>query len=317
MKKLTLLLILALVGVWLLPAAQPALAEQVGLPNPVHEVSTRQEAEEAGGEFFFLPPLPEGAQDIAYSWIDGTPVIVQASFLWENNRFLVRGAATDSLEDITGMYYDWTFDHPLRIGVFPGRVQFNEDGQGVILWYDVLQNSTYSASMSEGATLQTLMSLGNAMAEWQQEEAPEIAGDETDSQLLAGLGWAEKSDREAVAKALGFELDASGGAGNVRYYLYPLNGADYRAAVRFELDGVEGCLWAGRSDGLTDVSDIAVPVPMWEASDLGPSEAILAYNPGGEGRIIWFNGETGISYTMALVKGASPEKLVEVAGKIL
>ena len=56
---------------------------------------------------------------------------------------------------------------------------------------------------------------------------------------------------------------------------------------------------------------------MWEASDLGPSEAILAYNPGGEGRIIWFNGETGISYTMALVKGASPEKLVEVAGKII
>ena len=156
MRTLRILLILALIASMLTPAA---LAGMTGLPNPIHE-TTREEAEKAAGEDFFLPPLPEGVEKADYSYIDAPPddpegrVIAQAMFDCGGVRCLLRGALTDELEDFSGKYYDWTFDRGMRIGVFHGRVMFVGGGPGLAQWYDILQNATYSVSIDEGATLE-------------------------------------------------------------------------------------------------------------------------------------------------------------------
>ena len=319
MKTLRILLVLSLAAALLAPAA---LAEQAGLPNPIHE-ATRQEAEQAVGEFFYLPPLPDGVRDASYSYIDapaGDPqgaVIAQAMFNFLGTRCVLRGVPSSELQDISGMYHDWTFDRGMRIGVFHGRVMYVEGGPGVAQWYDILQSASYSASMDEGATLEGLMTLANAMAEWQQEDPPEVPGEGLEGEVLSGLAWAEKSDSEAVAAALGFPLEAPQGAENPRYYLFTYSDSRYLAAVRYELDGRQQVYWASRGEEAFEASGVAYPWLRWEVAALGPFEAILSFTPGGEGLITWFDQDAGINRTVAVVTDASPETLLAAAAPMI
>ncbi|MDD4080125.1 MAG: hypothetical protein PHP02_01760 [Eubacteriales bacterium] len=319
MKILRILLILALMVSLQAPGA---LAEMTGLPNPIHE-ATRREAEEAAGEFFSLPPLPDGVEEADYSYIDalqGDPkgrVIAQAMFDYQGTRCLLRGALTDELEDFSGMYHEWTFDRGMRIGVFHGRVMFVDGGPGVAQWYDVLQSSTYSVSIDEGATLEKLMTLANSMAEYQYEEPPEIPGEGLEGIVLPGLAWAEKTDSVALAKALGFALEEPQGAENPRYYLYRTNGDDPLAAVRYELEGRQQVFWAREGDEAFDISEVYHPWPKWEIAALGPFETILSYEPGGEGLITWFDHQAGVNHAVAVVTDASPETLLAAASPFI
>lgn len=315
MKILRILLILAIAAAILAPGA---FAATTGLPNPIHE-ATREEAEKAAGEDFFLPLLPEGVKDADYSYIDAPRddpegrVIAQAMFDYEGTRCLLRGALTDELEDISGMYYDWTFAMKVRVGVYQGRVMYLQDGPGVAQWYDLRQNSTFSVSMDEGATLEKLMTLANSMGEWEQEMPPEMPGEDLEGIVLSGLAWAEKTDADSVAKALGFPLEAPQGAENPQHYLYTHSGPLYLAAVRYELDGVQQVCWGQKGGEAFDISGIAHPWPKWEVAAPGPFEAILGYEPGGEGLITWFDQEAGINRTIGVVTGASPETLLAAA----
>jgi hypothetical protein len=302
--------------------ANAAPAEMTGLPNPIHE-ATRQEAEEAAGEFFFLPPLPESVKDADYSYIDApgddpeARVIAQAMFNYQGTRCVLRGAFTDDLQDFSGMYYDWAFEREMRIGVFDGCVLYVDGGPGLAQWYDVLQSSTYSVSMDEGATLEKIMTLANEMAEWQQEEPPEIPGEGLEGIVLPNLGWAEISDGQAVAEALGFPLEAPQGAENPRYYLYPRTGPQYKAAVRYELEGKQQICWARKGETAYEASGLAHPWDKWEVAALGPFEAILSYTPGGEGLITWFDRDMGINRTVAVVTDASCESLLAAASPFI
>ena len=316
MKTLRILLVLALMTSML---ASAALAEMTGLPNPIHE-ATREEAEAAAGEWFYLTPLPEGVEDADYSYIDASEdgpegmVIAQAMFDYQGTRCVLRGALTDELQDFSGMYHDWAFDREMRIGgVFHGRVMYIDGGPGVAQWYDVLQSSTYSVSVDEGATLEMMMTLANDMAEWQQEEPPEMPGEGLEGIVLPNLGWAEKSDGQAVAKALGFPLEAPQGAENLRYYLYTLNGGQYNAAVRYELEGRQQICWAHKGETAFEASGVTYPWARWEVAALGPFEAILSYTPGGEGLITWFDQALGINRTVAVITDASTESLLAAA----
>lgn len=315
MKTLRILLVLALVASIL---ALGALAEMAGLPNPVHE-ATRREAEEAAGEFFFLPPLPESVEEAEYSYIDAFPgdpedmVIAQAVFDYQGTRCVLRGALTDGLEDFSGMYHEWTFDRAMRVGVFHGRVMFVDGGPGLARWYDILQNSTYSVAIDEGATLEKLMTLANSMAEYQYEEPPEMPGEGLEGIVLPGLAWAEKTDADIVGAALGFALEAPQGAENQQYYLFRTDGADYLAAVRYELEGNQQICWMRKGEEAFDVSKVYYPWPRWQITALGSFDAILSYEPDEEGLITWFDQEAGINYAVAVVRNASPETLLAAA----
>jgi len=314
----TLHIMLVLVFMASMPASA-ALAEMTGLPNPIHE-ATRQEAEAAAGEWFYLPPLPEGVEDADYSYIDapeGDPegmVIAQAMFDYQGTRCVLRGAFTDEIQDFSGMYHVWAFDRGMRIGgVFHGRVMYVDGGPGVAQWYDSLQSATYCVCMDEGATLEKMMTLANEMAEWQQEEPPEVPGGGLEGIVLPNLGWAEKSDGQAVAKALGFPLEAPQGAENPRYYLYTRSGPQYKAAVRYEMEGRQQVCWACRGEKPFEASGVTYPWDKWEVAALGPFEAILSYMPGGEGLITWFDKDSGINRTVGVMTGASSESLLAAA----
>jgi len=316
MKTLRILLVMTLLTSML---SSVTLAEMTGLPNPIHE-ATLQEAEEAAGEWFHLPPLPEGVEDADYSYIDAPVddpdgmVIAQAMFDYQGTRCVLRGAYTDELQDFSGMYHDWTFDREMRIGgVFHGRAMAIDGGPGVAQWYDTLQGSTYSVSVDEGATLEKMMVLANDMAEWQQEEPPEMPGEGLEGLVLPNLGWAEKSDGQAVAEALGFPLEAPQGAENLRYYLYTRSGPLYLAAVRYELEGKQQVCWARRGEKPFEPSEATYPWTKWEVAALGAFGAILSYMPGGEGLITWFDQDTGINRTVAVMTDASSETLIAAA----
>ncbi len=319
MKTLRILLVLALMTSMLSSAA---LAEMTGLANPIHE-ATRQEAEEAAGEWFYLPPLPEGVDDADYSYID-TPesdpdgmVIAQASFVYQGARCLLRGAFTDELVDFSGMYHDWAFDREMRIGVFHGRVMYVDGGPGVAQWYDVLQGSTYSVSMEEGASLEKMMVLANDMAEWQYEEPPEVPGEDLEGIVLPNLGWAERSDGQAVTEALGFPLETPQGADDPQYYLYARSGPSYLAAVRYEAEGMQQVCWARKGEKPFEPSGVPHPWARWETAALGPFEAILSYIPGGEGLITWFDQDAGINRAVAVTADASSETLTAAAAPFI
>lgn len=295
-----------------------ALAELTGLPNPIHEASC-QEVEEVVGEWFYLPPLPEGMENAVYSYIDAPQddpegfVIAQATFDYQGIRCVLRGSFTDDLQDLSGMHHDWLFDRGMPIGVFCGRVMLVDDGPGVAQWYDTLQSSTYSVSMDEGATLEKMMVLANAMVEWQQEDPPEMPGEGLEGIALSCLGWAEKSDSETVAEALGFSLEVPRGAETPRYYLYTRTGPLYRAAVRYELGNRQQVCWAQRCSKPYEASGVAYSWEKWEVVMLGRFEAIVSYVPGGEGIITWFDQDTGVNRTVALVADASSETLLAAA----
>lgn len=318
MKKLISLLFV----LTLLASLIPASLAEVGLPNPIHE-TTREGAEKAAGEDFFLPSLPGDVDTADYSYIDAPKddpdgvIIAQAMFEYHGVRCVLRGAQTEELQDLSGMYYDWAFDRGMHIGVFEGRVMFVEGGPGVVQWYDVLQSSTYSFSMDEGATLEKLMVLANDMAEWQQEEPPEVPGEGLEGIILPILAWAEKTHAEAVTKALDFTPQVPEGAENPQYYLFVTNSTDYLAAVRYELEGKQQVYWTRKGVEAMNVSGVHHPWSRWEIALIGPFEAIFSYNPGGEGLITWFDEEAGINQAVAVVTDASSETLLAAAAPFI
>jgi len=130
----------------------------IGLPNPVFE-STAEEAAEASGTNGAR--LPEGAADASYFYIKGQeePVVFQVQFAWEGAKCAIRVFKGTQVEDLSGMYYPWEQDQEVLVGAHPGRVMYNEDMQGVAMWYDAQNGLVYNISMGGNATLENLMKL--------------------------------------------------------------------------------------------------------------------------------------------------------------
>jgi len=158
-RMLACVTILALVAALFLPAALAQQDTPIGLPNPVIE-STAQEAAEASGtpgaNLFY-----DDSTDIRYSYIKGQegPVVFQVQFTWEGADCAIRVFKGTQLEDLSGMYYPWEQDKEVMIGDHPGRVMYNEDVQGVAMWYDAGNGLVYNVSMGGNATMEKLMKL--------------------------------------------------------------------------------------------------------------------------------------------------------------
>lgn len=136
----------------------------IGLPNPVCEASA-EEAVKASGTFG--AKLPDGAEDPVYSYIDGKegPVVFQVKFVWEGAECAIRVFKGTRLEDLSGMYYPWEHEEEVMVGVHPGRIMYNKDVFGVVMWYDAQNRLVYNISMSCNATMDQLMKLALVNAE--------------------------------------------------------------------------------------------------------------------------------------------------------
>ena len=115
--------------------------------NPVH-VSSHDEILETDGIDI---KLPQGCTSEDWTRIVASDkVIDEVEFKYgsANDFYVYRTEITDSLEDISGMYYDWTItaENP--------QCHINNEGQGIIIWYG--DGRSYSVAMAESATQEKL-----------------------------------------------------------------------------------------------------------------------------------------------------------------
>ena len=101
----------------------------------------------------------EGATDIVYSYTtDGK--LAQVTYTIDNNEWTYRVEATDSLEDISGMYYEWDVDEKETLGGHDAQflaysdatedTEFIDDvfAVHVVNWYDETEGATHSLSVA-------------------------------------------------------------------------------------------------------------------------------------------------------------------------
>ena len=103
--------------------------------------------------------VPEGADDIEYSYLESEN-LAQVSFKLNNADWVYRVQATNELEDISGMYYDWEINEAGHVGDYEAQfmayaesseeTEFIDDifAVHVVNWYNVDEGTTHSLSAS-------------------------------------------------------------------------------------------------------------------------------------------------------------------------
>ena len=111
---------------------------------------------------------PEGAENITYNAfrLDGLTV-AETTFQINGIRYSYRMAATmellEDFKDISGL--DGSFDQIAAGEVFwcRAKVNFNEGGQGKVIWFDLVPGILYSLSMDSGASQEALLDMANEL----------------------------------------------------------------------------------------------------------------------------------------------------------
>ncbi len=80
--------------------------------------------------------VPESVENTEWTRITAEKVIDQVSFDWQGRSYTFRIAATEELEDISGMDCEWIYDNN-----YPGDgeicgIKYTEEGRGVCCWYE-------------------------------------------------------------------------------------------------------------------------------------------------------------------------------------
>lgn len=135
--------------------------QTVGLPNPIHESSAEEIAEQLNVKF----AVPNGAKDVRYSIIGGN--LAQMDFIWNDAECTARIEQNAETKDISGFYYNWSNETPCNVGENTATVkwQITEIGEvvGICIWQNKASNLTYSVSMKKNADSEKLAALANAV----------------------------------------------------------------------------------------------------------------------------------------------------------
>ena len=123
------------------------------LPNPVHESTAEEVAEKTG----ITLNVPITAVDVTYSYIDGDKEpLAQVSFVYQGQTYTYRGQKTQTVQDISGMYYEWTKTTNDSEDV-PYTCYFTDEGQGMALWHT--DGVSYTLGMTENVTEELLVTM--------------------------------------------------------------------------------------------------------------------------------------------------------------
>lgn len=132
-----------------------AESSNVTIANPWVETD-RQGVIDATG---FDLPTQEGATDIVYSYMSEGKM-AQVSYTIGENEWTYRVQPTDSLEDISGMYYTWIIDEAGSVNENDSQLLVYSDATEddeyiddvfavhVVNWYDESEGATHSLSVS-------------------------------------------------------------------------------------------------------------------------------------------------------------------------
>ena len=99
--------------------------------------------------------LPEGSEQAAYRWYR-MDEIAEMQFTWKNGDFCFRAQNTepqeDSVKDISGLYFTWEYEEPVKINGNRGVIGLVQSGTGSMvercIWYDASRQSVYSLSVT-------------------------------------------------------------------------------------------------------------------------------------------------------------------------
>lgn len=254
------------------------MASMTTLANPLRDSSQ----EELAGMGYSIT-LPEGAGDIRYSVIDsgsGETPLAQAEFSYQQSSYTLRALKSGAEEDISGLYADWAVAMDWRMGQL--SIRYNEsDGTGWIGWYD-------------GETQWCLSAV-----------------EEADAPLV------DTACR--VMEVLGYDVDvAPKGAEDVEYSVVPQDGLA-AASCTFTLDGTR---WVY---SMAATSQVELPFPdisglpdysVIEDVELLWCPAVVSYDEGGAGKIIWFDVAPGLVYSLTADSGAGRDALLDMAGTL-
>ena len=136
MKKfLAVILVLLLAG--------SAMAE-VGMANPWVETDADGVMQAVGVTF----GVPEGAENVVYRVLEAEH-LAEMDFSWYDMEYTARIKPTDAIEDISGVYCEWSQEDFCEIGGIEGTMYRGQDGDQTVdlcLWYDVVPGLMYSVS---------------------------------------------------------------------------------------------------------------------------------------------------------------------------
>lgn len=121
--------------------------------NPVHECT----AEELTAQTGITLNVPITAVDVTCCYIDGAEEpLAQVTFTYQGKVYTYRAQRTEIIEDISGMYYEWTTTTNDSEDT-PYTCYFTDGGQGIALWY--ADGTSYALGMAEDASEEALVTM--------------------------------------------------------------------------------------------------------------------------------------------------------------
>ncbi len=246
-------------------------------PNPIQS-SSLVEIRNLGYKF----DLPAGAKDETFTIINGTGAIpmAQATFSIGSSDYTYRALKTESFQDISGIYN--TDEENVTWNAGDMQLQMCSGNYGNwVGWY-----------VSEDQTQWCLSS---------EDDASDIL--QTASKLALDLGHDITT--------------APAGAEDVTVNAFNRDGAVV-AETAYTFEGVRYVYRTSPSDFvLVDISDTDDgEFANTAEGKVAYCDAKLAYNEGGQGKILWFDIVPGLTYSLVMESDASPEALEEMANTI-
>lgn len=129
-----------------------------GMPNPIVEVENPEAVNQQLGVNL---NLPDGAKADNCSVIDKR--VGSIDFTLDNKSYTYRAEATQGLEDISGLNYDFETSKEFETAGVVCVMNYNENGPGYCHWFDEVGKVTYSVSMDSGASEKALTEITESL----------------------------------------------------------------------------------------------------------------------------------------------------------
>lgn len=127
-------------------------SNEASMRNPVHVV-TKEDFAEAG----INVDVPEEAVNVFWLTIEGVPTLYSLDFFVSGNEYNLRMKKSDKLDDISGMYYNWSEEKTVSDGDTRAVIQTIDNEAGICLWYR--DGYTLSLSMRGNVSMEDLDSM--------------------------------------------------------------------------------------------------------------------------------------------------------------
>lgn len=127
--------------------------------NPIHTCTAEQVAADTG----FLLTAPEGAENVVFSSIEGTPMLAEMRFQLNGVDYSYRIIADVENKDISGMYYTWTSNDTAELAGRSAELNWIEGAQGHISWIDMVPGVHYDLAMESGASKEALTAMAKQL----------------------------------------------------------------------------------------------------------------------------------------------------------